>query len=74
MLVPRTLTVGDRLQIRIPLPIGSPESSASSQLQTEGTVVREEPRGNGECGIAVHFRRYRFVEQEYRGLELAESK
>ncbi len=74
MLVPRALTAGDRLQISIPLPIGSPESSASNQLQIEGTVVREEPYGNGEYGIALHFRSHRFVESEYMGLGLTKSK
>ena len=66
----RSLTTGENLNIEIPLPIGSSESRSSSQLLTEGMVVRKEPHTDGECGIAVHFRRHRFVQQEQPGAGL----
>lgn len=57
----RSLNQGADLLVLVQLPTASADNAGASQIEAEGVILRAEPQADGACGVAVAFKKYKFV-------------
>jgi len=57
----RSLNQGAELLVLVHLPTASDDKTGTSLIETQGVILRAETHTDGACGVAVAFKKHKFL-------------